>query len=48
MVRETSPRPKLRPEGFGVSEQTERMLEPEGDPISPTEVMKTGLTDAQG
>src|SRR6056300_762208 len=45
MVRETSPRPKLRPEGFGVSEQTERMLEPEGDPISPTEVMKTGLTD---
>jgi len=45
MVRETSPRPKLRPKGFGVSEQTERMLEPEGDPISPTEVMKTGLTD---
>ena len=45
MVRETSPRPKLRPEGFGVSEQTERMLEPEGDPVSPTEVMKTGLTE---
>jgi hypothetical protein len=45
MVRETSPRPKLRPKGFGVSEQTERMLEPEGDPVSPTEVMKTGLTE---
>jgi len=42
--RDTSPRPVLRPEGFGVLEQTERMLQPEGDPVAPTEVLKTGIT----
>jgi len=35
----------LRPEGLDVAGQTERMLEPESDPVSPTEVMKTGLTE---
>ena len=42
--RDTSPRPVLRPEGFGAAEQTERMLQPEGDPVAPTEVLKTGIT----
>ena len=42
--RDSSPKPMLRPEGFGVSEQTERMLQPEGDPVAPTEVLKTGIT----
>jgi len=43
--RDTSPRPVLRPEGFGAAEQTERMLQPEGDPVTPTEVLKTGITE---
>jgi len=43
--RDTSPRPVLRPEGFGVAEQTERMLQPEGDLVTPTEVLKTGITE---
>jgi len=43
--RDRSPKPMLRPEGFAVSGETERMLEPEANPTSPTEVMKTGLTE---